>query len=122
MTREAAVFDTNILIDYLNGIPEAKATLAAWNNKPAISAITWMEVMVGAKKFGHEGATRHFLTQFEVLPVSQAVAQEAVGVRTQFGMKLPDAIILATTRVNGRRFVTRNSKDFERVPGVVLPY
>jgi predicted nucleic acid-binding protein len=43
-----AVFDTNILIDYLNGREEAKAELALYQNK-LISAVTYMEVMVGAK-------------------------------------------------------------------------
>jgi len=42
-----ALFDTNILIDYLNGIGVARSELALYE-QPMISSITWMEVMVGA--------------------------------------------------------------------------
>ena len=43
-----ALFDTNILIDYLNAVPQARAELSLHPDK-AISIITWMEVMVGAE-------------------------------------------------------------------------
>ena len=41
-----ALFDTCILIDYLNGIQSAKDEIELFKDK-AISTITWMEVMVG---------------------------------------------------------------------------
>lgn len=37
-------------------------------------------------------------------------------------MKLPDAIILATAQIHRRELVTRNTKDFAGVPGVIMPY
>ena len=42
-----ALFDTSILIDYLNAVPESRTELQRYTDK-AISIITWMEVMVGA--------------------------------------------------------------------------
>lgn len=42
-----ALFDTNILIDYLNGIAAAKKELDLYESR-AISIVTWMEVMSGA--------------------------------------------------------------------------
>ena len=42
-----ALFDTNILVDYLNAVPQARTELQRYTEK-AISIITWMEVMVGA--------------------------------------------------------------------------
>jgi hypothetical protein len=122
MSEQTAVFDTNILIDYLNAVPEAKVALDTWGNKPAISIVTWMEVMVGAKRFGQEPQTRHFLNGFDVLPVNQAVAEQAVEIRKQYGMKLPDVIILASTHVSMRLLITRNTKDFQHVPGIIFPY
>ena len=41
-----ALFDTNILIDYLNGIDAARQEIARYEH-PSISLITWMEVLVG---------------------------------------------------------------------------
>jgi predicted nucleic acid-binding protein len=52
------LFDNNVLIDYLDGIAQAKDTLEKFSQKPAISVITWMEVMVGAKKMSQEQETR----------------------------------------------------------------
>ena len=41
-----ALFDTNILIDHLNAIPQAREEIGRFESR-AISIITWMEVMVG---------------------------------------------------------------------------
>jgi HSP90 family molecular chaperone len=41
-----ALFETNILIDYLNGIAAAKTELGRYVDK-ATSVITWMEILVG---------------------------------------------------------------------------
>lgn len=56
MVAQRALFDTNILIDYLNGIPQAKDVLTEYHINPAISAITWMEVMVVPKTGAGAGA------------------------------------------------------------------
>jgi predicted nucleic acid-binding protein len=77
----------------------------------AISAVTWTEVLTGAK-LGHreEGIVRGFVTDFavEILPVDAAVAERAAQLRarhTEPGgadgrrrstLKAPDALILAT--------------------------
>lgn len=53
-----ALLDTNILIDYLNGVVEAKAEIELYHF-PMISAITWMEVMVGVET-GDEEVVRDF--------------------------------------------------------------
>ncbi len=41
MGRKNSLFDTNILIDYLSGIPQARAELERYSRR-AISIITWM--------------------------------------------------------------------------------
>jgi predicted nucleic acid-binding protein len=53
-----ALFDTNILIDYLNAIPEARDELDRYGRR-AISIITWMEALIGADP-DVEAATRSF--------------------------------------------------------------
>jgi predicted nucleic acid-binding protein len=113
------LYDTNILIDHLNGI--AKATRELENTgDPAISVITWIEVMTGASSAEEESVLRSFLLNFECLPVSNAVAERAAVVRRQMRIKMPDAIILATAEVVGRVLVTRDVRDFSG--GVRVPY
>ena len=120
----AVLFDTCILIDYLNGVSPAADTLKGYAGNSAISVITWMEVMVGAFRLDHERqqVTRHFLARFTQLPVGEAVAELAATIRAQRGIKLPDAIIDATAQIGNRFLITRNVKDFKNTPGVIFPY
>ena len=116
-----ALFDTNVLVDYLNAIPEARIELQRYTEK-AISIITWMEVMVGANS-DIEAATRVFLSGFDVVAVDKQIAERAVILRRNHRMKLPDAIIWATAQANAMFFVTRNTKDFSADdPSVRMPY
>lgn len=116
-----ALFDTNILIDYLNGIEQAKAELEKYPNK-AISLITRMEVMVGATP-DTEGIIHAFLNEFIKLPIDEQVADLAVTIRRKHRIKLPDAIVWASAQVHGRILVTRNTKDFSvDEPGIRVPY
>ena len=117
-----ALFDTNILVDYLNGIGMAREEIARHEQK-AISVITWAEVMVGARGTAEEQATLAFLATFEVADVDLEVAAEAVRLRRERRLKLPDALIWATARRHGALLVTRNTRDFPKDdPGVRVPY
>jgi predicted nucleic acid-binding protein len=116
------LFDTNILIDHLNGIAKATREIQRGDD-PAISMITWIEVMTGATSPDEEKVLKAFLMNFECLPVSSAVAERAALIRRQKRLKMPDAIILATAEVAGRVLVTRNVKDFPSGMGRVrVPY
>jgi predicted nucleic acid-binding protein len=86
-----ALFDTNILIDYLNAVPQARAEIQRYSDK-AISIITWMEVMIGADP-KVESATRTFLSGFDLLSIAERVAEEAAQLRRNHRMRLPDAVI-----------------------------
>jgi predicted nucleic acid-binding protein len=116
-----ALFDTNILVDYLNAVPEARTELQRYPEK-AISIITWMEVMVGASR-DLEAATRSFLRDFNSLAVDEQIAERAVSLRRSHRIKLPDAVIWATAQVHAMLLVTRNTRDFpDGDPGIRTPY
>lgn len=121
MARRNVLFDTNILIDYLSGIPQARAELERYSNR-AISVITWMEVMAGATP-EDEQQIRAFLLTFTSLPLTSGIAEQAVAVRREGKIKLPDAIIQATAQVEDRLLITRNTRDFpSRDPEIRVPY
>jgi hypothetical protein len=116
-----ALFDTNILIDYLNGHAEAKSELALYKKK-WISVITWMEVMVGSTP-ATESALQSFLSDFTRLPIDDGVSKLAVTLRQKYKIKLPDAIIWATAQHNSMILVSRNTNDFSGTePGIRVPY
>jgi predicted nucleic acid-binding protein len=116
------LFDTNILIDHLNGIKQATQEIKA-STDPAICVISWIEVMTGAENKAQEAILRAFLASFQCLPVTNAVAERAAENRRMSKIKLPDAIILATAVAAGRTLVTRNVRDFPAgTSGVRVPY
>ncbi len=84
----SALFDTNILIDYLNGVEQAKTELDRYSDK-AISLITWMEVMVGATP-ETEAILRGFLSGFVNLAIEEPVCNLAVTLRKKHKIKLPE--------------------------------
>ena len=116
-----AVIDTNILVDYLHGIAPAKREIALYQS-PAVSVITWMEVMAGAT-VRTESAVRAFLQSFTLLEIDAKVAERAVILQKTRHVKPQDAILWATAQVNQCLLVSRNTRDFDPGdPGVRVPY
>ena len=115
------LLDTNILIDVLRGEALALAWLEG-QQQPSISVITWIEVLVGCRE-GESSRVHDWLESFPRLALDEAIAAEAVGLRQRHGLKIPDAIILATARCGNFTLATRNVKDFPLALGGVLhPY
>ena len=122
MSELGQLFDTNILIDHLNGITKATREITR-SKDPAISVITWIEVMTGAASPNEEAILRAFLSNFQYLEITREVAERAALIRRQKRIKMPDAIILGTAEATGRQLVTRNVKDFPAgTRGVRVPY
>lgn len=116
-----ALFDTNILIDFLHGLPATKAVLARYEHK-VISLITVMEVLVGTTP-NDEAAITAWLQTFDIIAPDMTIAQHAVTIRRQQKLKLPDAIILATAQTHALTLITRNTKDFPSDEvGIDVPY
>ena len=117
-----ALFDSNIVIDFLNGIPQAAAELKQYN-QAYISPITWVEAQVKAPP-GLEEQTRLAIdANFTTAELNEATLVESVNLRRSHKLKLPDAMIWACARVNGWQLVTRNTKDFSPTwMGIRLPY
>jgi predicted nucleic acid-binding protein len=117
-------FDTNILIDFLNGVPEAREAMGPFSRR-CISRITWMEVMAGVKDTGEEDTARRFLSQFDIVELTPEIAEAAVAIRRHHvpKLRLPDAIVLASARAEGCRLATRNTNDFPvDSPEIHVPY
>jgi predicted nucleic acid-binding protein len=117
----AAVFDSCILIDYLNDIEAARVELAL-HNGPAISIVSWIEVLAGAPDAA-QAATRSFLSRFTILDITTEIAEAAVAIRRKNRLRLPDAIIMATAMSRDMTLVTRDEKGFGlHFPNVRIPY
>jgi len=117
-----ALFDTNILIDYLAGHKPADRELKRFD-QGFISVVTWFEVLVGAQSGDEEAVVRRFLDGFRCVSVTREVAARAVELRRRRRLRLPDAIIWATAGECDCLLVTRNTRDFPTSdPGIRVPY
>ena len=118
----AASFDSNILIDALNGHERAHAELERVDEL-WISRVTWIEVMSRVDD-ATVARTRSLLSAFMIDELDEAIAARAAALRNERrSLKLPDAVILASAQVRGRILVTRNTKDFPAtMPGIRVPY
>lgn len=117
-----AVSDSDVLIDWLQGRPEAKTVFSEYD-RVLLSKITWMEVLVGFRTPEQDATARRSLSQFDVIAISDAIAEEAIAIRRAQRLKIADALIFATARVSGCVLLTRNTRDFDaNDPGVRIPY
>ena len=107
------LLDSVILIDHLNGVPEAKQfVLTIEPEQTAISVITRAEILVGVEP---EDAplVKALLDQFHLLIIDKPIADLAADMRKSQGWKLPDAFQAALSVYHQIKFTTRNTKDFD---------
>ena len=107
-----AVFDSVIIIDLLNGRPEAAAHVKLY--EPVISTVTYAEVLAGSIKRSTYAEVLGFLKTMEIVAFDTTIAELAAQIRAEKGIKLPDAIIYSTAKALGLVLVTRNTKDFDK--------
>ena len=114
-------FDSNIVIDWLNRIPQAKAEISRYP-RHRISRIVWTEILAGEALENRE-TIRDLIAPFEVVELDARISAAAADIRHRSRMKLMDAFVLASAQVNGAILITRNTKDFPAaMPGIRVPY
>ena len=117
-----AVIDSDVLIDFLQGLDAAAAEIDRYED-PCYSVISWMEVMIGAETDAERFAAETLFDSLRRIELSAQIAMRAVDLRRTLRLKLPDAIVLATADREGCILVTRNATDFDpNDPRIRLPY
>jgi predicted nucleic acid-binding protein len=116
--------DTNVLIYYLDGVPEIAATvdtLLVEQPRPFIATVTELEAF-----------SFRFLTEEEVIRIDRLIqslsvilldsylARKAAELRRLYRMKTPDSIVAATALFTHSTLLTRNIKDFRKVSGLTV--
>jgi predicted nucleic acid-binding protein len=108
--------DSNVIIDHFSGrdnllehVPDL--TLS-------ISRIVYIELLSYAEYTPEDRiALRDLIEEtFEIIDVDSIIADHAIELRVQSGLKLPDAIIVATAIVQGERLYTRDKEIGKKYP------
>src|SRR5262249_33998740 len=118
----SAVYDTSVLVDYLNGVKQARAALSEFRHR-SITVTTWIEVMAAAPD-RLEAQTRNFLRSFERLAINEAIADRALALMQRHReITVRHALPWATAQVNTLVYVTADFPKLAiRDPSVVIPY
>jgi predicted nucleic acid-binding protein len=118
--------DTNILVDFLRGSPEAVAWLDTLEATPAVSAISVVELYSGARSQREERDILALRQQLTCLPVSETIGERAGALLRHFGkshgIDVPDALIAATAEHHGLSLATLNIKHFPMFPKLTRAY
>ncbi len=72
---------------------------------------------------GHNSADENlqeFMNLSFVYDINDKIIEQTIDLRKNYKIKVPDAIIAATALVHNFTLVTRNTGDFERIPGLEL--
>jgi tRNA(fMet)-specific endonuclease VapC len=120
--------DTNTVLDYFKGKGRVgEHLLATPPGEVALPAVAAYEVWVGV--LGSQNAKRRqaeyeqFLAVVGILPFDAIAGRRAAELRLALERKGEsigpmDTLIAATALANGATLVTRNVREFERVPGL----
>ena len=122
--------DSDYVADYLKGRPTATDLLGVlFQDGMAMSIITFAEVYEGIY-YGHHRTHytkifHRFLKGVSVLGITRSIAKQYARMRGELGRKgqlidQPDLFIAATAIHHNLTLVTRNLKDFERIPHLTI--
>ena len=119
------LWDTNIAIYYLQQQfpPEAEKfmDLILKESQPCISAITEIELLCWKTATKNDVVVLNsFINDAAVIELEQPIKLQTADIRKHYNIKLPDSIIAATALVYKLSLVTRNTKDFVSIPGLLL--
>ena len=123
---ERLLLDTDVLVEYLRGRPEAIEYLEGLESDLFVSVVSVAELFSGVKGDQEERSLEQFLLAFTALPVTEGVARLGGlyrrGFRPSHGTGLADALIAATAEENGVNLVTFNRRHFPMVQKTMVPY
>lgn len=112
------LFDTDVLIWALRGSLKAAKEINEDANR-FISAVSYMELMQGARNKQEQTLIKRFLSQlgFIVLPITEAISHRATIFieenALKSGMQLADALVFATACENSLTLCSANKKHFD---------
>ncbi len=89
----------------------------------AVTTITIAEVLTGPLKAGEEALARRYravLDTWQVVDFTSGIAESAARLRGTYGLKLPDAIQLASALVINAHALVTHDRDFAQVRGMRL--
>ena len=114
------LFDTDVLIWALRGNPKAAAVIDGAEDR-VISAVTYMELIQGARNKAEQKLIKNFLSSlgFQTVPIDENISLRATVFMEEFylksGMGLADALIFATACEHTMTLCSANKKHYKEI-------
>ena len=108
------LIDSNVIIDYFNGLLPETGRKFLDEISPAISVITQVEIF-GSKNISADEyfKLQGFVEVALIYPVDQSIASIAINLKKKHSIKLADSLIAATAIHYNLTLITRNISDFK---------
>jgi predicted nucleic acid-binding protein len=105
------LLDTNILIDLLEGNEAISSLGDIAGSALFTSVITRMELLSAVRNTKErEAVILSLLSFFTVIPLDNDVERKAIEIRRETKLKLPDAVIAASSITTGAILITRDQR------------
>lgn len=122
MGRVIALLDTNIIIDFLSNYKRAIEEVTRYTKLHA-SIITYAEVLTGTSNIDEKSKAKEFFEYLTIEEITKEIADVAIEIRAKNKVKLPDALIIATSAVKNMLLITRDEAPaFRNHPYIRFPY
>ena len=112
--------DTNIIIYFLKDeLPVNSSEF--FDDYFAVSNVTKIEFL-GWRGFDNRTyiEAKDFLENVQIIKLNGDIVEKTIQIKRKFKIKTPDAIIAATCLEENRKLITRNTKDFEKIPDLKI--
>lgn len=116
--------DTNFLVYHAAGDKDTTSILVAHLEK---GAHFFLPTIVVLEFFSYPAMSRHdeaafnsLLRYLNLVSLDFELANMAAFLRRRYKLKLADSVVAATALFTGTTLVTRNARDFQKVPNMAL--
>lgn len=118
------LLDTNILIEILKDNPATQQQMQGLNEPLAISSVTAMELIYGARNKQEVLKLQKFMRMFHVFHLNEDISLKALQLVTEYAkshtLDIPDSLIASTALNHKCTLLTYNVKDFQFIPDLEL--
>ncbi|OJI08489.1 MAG: hypothetical protein BK997_00285 [Candidatus Micrarchaeum sp. ARMAN-1] len=120
-----AVFDTNIIIDYLRGKERAATVISEYGTEGiAITAVTGYELIKGYVGVAEEAKLNELFSRIKIYPLDSIAMKHAGRLYRELKgagklKKEADLLIAGIAIANGETLVTDDKKDFSELTGAM---
>lgn len=126
MATKPVLVDTDVMIDFLRGTPQAVALVQAYDDRIVLSSIVVAELYAGVRGDAELKALDQFIALFRVIPVSPELARAGGLYKMDYGRShgvgLADAIVAATAQAENAELKTLNVRHYPMLKGLKPAY